>query len=106
MIAQRYPEKKIVAIDIDPHAFEAARHNVHSSAWAERIRVELAPLEQYALSQSCKLFSDIICNPPISIVGKLRKACKEPPLDTLNNLAMKLWHEISVSYFTITAKRA
>ncbi|WP_394240328.1 tRNA1(Val) (adenine(37)-N6)-methyltransferase [Vibrio astriarenae] len=64
MIAQRYPEKKIVAIDIDPHAFEAARHNVHTSAWAERICVELAPLEQYALSQSGKLFSDIICNPP------------------------------------------
>ncbi|NIY93986.1 tRNA1(Val) (adenine(37)-N6)-methyltransferase [Vibrio diazotrophicus] len=61
MCAQRFSNAEIHAIDIDQHAYHAAKINVSHSPWAERIVVEQANILDASLS---KTFDAIICNPP------------------------------------------
>ncbi|PNH96179.1 tRNA1(Val) (adenine(37)-N6)-methyltransferase [Vibrio diazotrophicus] len=61
MCAQRFLNAEIHAIDIDQHAYHAAKINISHSPWAKRIVVEQADILN--LTQS-KTFDAIICNPP------------------------------------------
>ncbi len=66
MMAQRCPEAKVTAIDIDSDASVQARENVASSPFADRIEVahlSLQELEEKALAINL-VFDAIICNPP------------------------------------------
>jgi tRNA1Val (adenine37-N6)-methyltransferase len=63
MAAQRAPNAKIEAIEIDLAAATQAAANVAASPWADRIRVHPLSLASYAASLP-PLFSHIICNPP------------------------------------------
>lgn len=61
MCAQRFSAAQIQAIDIDPHAFQAAQINISSSPWFERIALRQGDV----LSISDDItFDAIICNPP------------------------------------------
>ena len=59
MMAQRFPESRITAIDIDPLAVEQAKENVALSPFSERVIVEEADVRQISGEYDC-----IVSNPP------------------------------------------
>jgi len=61
MLAQRFPDTRITAIEVNPDAYEEAVHNVASSAWAGRIETIHQDLAQYNPTEK---FDLIIANPP------------------------------------------
>ena len=61
MMAQRYPEAHITAIDIDEKAVFQAQENVSASPFADRIEVIQVDIQTYEDSEK---FDSIVCNPP------------------------------------------
>ena len=61
MMAQRYPEAQVIAIDIDEKAVFQAQENVSASPFADRIQVLEADVQAFADSEK---FDSIVCNPP------------------------------------------
>lgn len=61
MMAQRFPQSLVTAIDIDAEAVGQARENVASSPFAGRIEVVQADVRSY---QTDVLFDAIVSNPP------------------------------------------
>ena len=82
MMAQRYPQAQVTAIDIDPQAVRQARENVAASPFADRITIIEGDIRQLSTptttnvtSPSLPLYSPftppslppfdtIVCNPP------------------------------------------
>ena len=63
MLAQRFAETAITALEIDPAAAAQAAANVQSSPWASRIEVRPQSLAAYAATAPAP-FGHIVCNPP------------------------------------------
>ncbi|SMC00279.1 methyltransferase small [Hymenobacter roseosalivarius DSM 11622] len=63
MAAQRNPDIRIEAVELDEAAAAQALDNVSASPWAERIRVHRMSLAQFARTQP-EPFDHLICNPP------------------------------------------
>ena len=63
MMAQRFPDAHIHAIDIVEDAVLQARENALLSPWGHRIDVHHQSLQQYATHNKC-LFDVVVCNPP------------------------------------------
>ena len=61
MVAQRFPEASISAIDIDQHAIHAAAINIEQSPWQDRICLHHGSILTTDFPQ---LFDAIVCNPP------------------------------------------
>ena len=61
MMAQRYPEARVTAIDIDAAAVEQATENVKESPFAARIAVCQADVKAFEAPEP---FDAIVCNPP------------------------------------------
>ena len=61
MMAQRYPEAKVTAIDIDEMAVSQAVENVQGSPFADRIEVFQADVKVF---EPTGMFDSIVCNPP------------------------------------------
>ena len=61
MMAQRYPEAQVTAIDIDEKAVFQARENVMASPFADRIMVYEADVQAF---DDAEKFDSIVCNPP------------------------------------------
>ena len=61
MMAQRYPEALVTAIDIDEKAVSQAQENVSASPFADRIQVLEADVQTFENSEK---FDSIVCNPP------------------------------------------
>lgn len=61
MCAQRNHKLKIEAIDIEPHAIEAARINFSSSPWSDRLTIYHNDVLKHQFDHC---FEAIICNPP------------------------------------------
>ena len=61
MAAQRAPEARITAIDIDADCIAQARENADASPWSDRIEVVHSPLQEFATEDR---FDVIISNPP------------------------------------------
>ena len=61
MMAQRYPEALVIAIDIDEKAVFQAQENVSASPFADRIKVLEADVQTFENSEK---FDSIVCNPP------------------------------------------
>jgi tRNA1Val (adenine37-N6)-methyltransferase len=62
MMAQKIPNAKIIACEIDENACEQALENISASVWSERITVVNADIRTF--TQNSKGFDLIICNPP------------------------------------------
>ena len=62
MLAQRYADGHVTAIDIDEGAAEQARMNVSRSPFADRVTVVQTPLQQH---EGC--YDAVVCNPPFFI---------------------------------------
>ena len=61
MMAQRYPEARVTAVDIDEKAVLQARGNVEASPFADRIQVVEADIQTF---EAAETFDSIVCNPP------------------------------------------
>ena len=60
MMAQRFPESQIVAIDIDEGAYQQTMANVAESPFSDRVEVQLSSLQNFFTES----FDSIVCNPP------------------------------------------
>ena len=77
MMAQRYAEAHVVAVDIDEAAVRQARQNADASPFGDRVEVVLSSIQDYATSCSLSLgdgrgevpahFDSIVCNPPFFV---------------------------------------
>ncbi len=75
MMAQRFPEAVVTAIDIEDDCCRQARANADNSPWGDRISVEHASLQEYASTHarnvvsggSQPLFDSIVSNPPFFV---------------------------------------
>lgn len=61
MMAQRFPEAQVTAIDIDEMAVSQAAENVRNSPFANRIETCLADVKTFDPKET---FDSIVCNPP------------------------------------------
>ena len=61
MMAQRYPQAKVTAIDIDDGAVRQAKENVSASPFADRINVIKADVLTVEEEEK---YDSIVCNPP------------------------------------------
>ena len=77
MMAQRYAEAHVVAVDIDEAAVRQARQNADASPFGDRVEVVLSSIQDYATSCSLSFgegrgevpshFDSIVCNPPFFV---------------------------------------
>jgi tRNA1Val (adenine37-N6)-methyltransferase len=63
MLAQRFPEAIITAVEIDRDAFEQASENVRKSPWSNRIIILNQSFQEFQKQQEEK-FDLIVSNPP------------------------------------------
>lgn len=61
MMAQRFPEAQVTAIDIDEMAVSQAAENVRNSPFAKQIETCLADVKTFDPKET---FDSIVCNPP------------------------------------------
>ena len=61
MMAQRFPNAQIDAIESEKDAWEQAKENCQQSSWSDRLTVYGEPLQRYETEQS---YDFLICNPP------------------------------------------
>lgn len=61
MMAQRFPEALVTAIDIDEMAVSQAAENIAASPFADRISVVAADVQTFRTAEK---FDSIVCNPP------------------------------------------
>ncbi|UKT62166.1 tRNA1(Val) (adenine(37)-N6)-methyltransferase [Pedobacter mucosus] len=64
MLAQRFPNANVEAVEIDDQAAETARKNFDNSIFADRLTIENIAFEQY---DSNKKFDLIVSNPPFFV---------------------------------------
>ena len=65
MMAQRYPQARVTALDIDEGAVRQALHNVAQSPFSDRIRVLQESVQEHAGQSG--LYDAIVSNPPFFI---------------------------------------
>ncbi|EIU7856634.1 methyltransferase [Vibrio parahaemolyticus] len=70
MCAQRFPDAKITAVDIETTAVEAASHNFSHSPWHDRLSVQHTNVLIFSPPQR---FQRIVCNPPYFNTGEQAK---------------------------------
>ncbi len=63
MLAQRYPEARIVGVEIDPEAAAQAAENFAASPWGDRLIVKCGDVNVNENDNENK-FNLIVCNPP------------------------------------------
>lgn len=68
MLAQRAPELRVDAVEIDEASSEQARYNIAASPWASRMQVFCQPVQDYARSAQ-QPYDLIVSNPPFFTGG-------------------------------------
>lgn len=64
MMAQRFPEASIAAIDVDEGAFADASENFARSPFHDRLSLQCVSLQEYLQVSPEGVFDCIVCNPP------------------------------------------
>ncbi|MBQ7472671.1 MAG: methyltransferase [Prevotella sp.] len=82
MMAQRFPDARVQAIEIDEAACQQAKENISASPFSERIFITNTSLQEYITTPSdgTRKFDSVVCNPPYFV-----NALKAP--DAQRNLA-------------------
>lgn len=91
MMAQRFPEADVVAIDIEPMACRQAVQNVENSIYRGRVEVINMSISEYYGMMPCGIFDSIVCNPPFfnnslkspDVRKSIAKHADSMPLDQL-----------------------
>ncbi|PJG84543.1 tRNA1(Val) (adenine(37)-N6)-methyltransferase [Conservatibacter flavescens] len=68
MLAQRYPQAQLSAVELDEAAFKQAQFNVQQSLWSERIQLFHRDIVAFSQSNNQK-FDLIVANPPYFETG-------------------------------------
>ena len=92
MMAQRYDDALVDAIDIDDGAYIQAKQNVEESPFSERIKVLNKSLQTFIKLQTDETYDAIVCNPPY-----FRHSLKAP--DARRSIAR---HADTLSYRDLT----
>lgn len=71
MMAQRFPDAQVSAIELDASAAQQAKENVAASPFSDRIAVEHVALQQYEALP----FDAIVVNPPFFTHALAAKGC-------------------------------
>lgn len=95
MMAQRYPEARITAVDIDEMAVRQARENVLASPFADRISVLEADLRTF---ESAEKFDSIVCNPPFF---EASLTCPDPQRTEARHTVALSYRELMESAFRL-----
>lgn len=69
MMAQRYPQAAITAIEIDAAAAEQALANFGESPWSHRLNCLQTSLQDYVQTKP-EAFELVVCNPPFFAAGR------------------------------------
>ena len=64
MMAQRFPQSRVTAVDIDAGAVEQARENVAASPFVDRVTVVEADIRDTGGQTPCAKYEAIVVNPP------------------------------------------
>lgn len=64
MMAQRFPQARLTAIDIDDNAVIDAARNIEESPFSERITLHHLSLQEFLQQSAEMVFDSIVCNPP------------------------------------------
>lgn len=64
MMAQRFPQAHITAIEIDDNAVIDAAYNFQQSRWNNRITLQHISLQHYLLTTPLPQYDAVVCNPP------------------------------------------
>lgn len=64
MMAQRFPEAKITAVEIDDQAVMDAKLNFEQSPFSDRIELIHSSFQDYLASNPAAEFDCVVCNPP------------------------------------------
>lgn len=64
MMAQRFPEASIEAVEIDDKAILDARTNFEGSSFAKRLTLHHASFQDYLTTAEDESFDCVVCNPP------------------------------------------
>ena len=83
MMAQRYPEALIDAVEIDREACRQANENVDESVWSSRIRVFCADFSDYV--EDCTFRYDLIISNPPYFTASLKPQDKKRDLARHND---------------------
>lgn len=100
MMAQKFPQAHITAIDIAPEAVEQAALNARNSIWSERIDVFIDDFNN-PMSINNKVFDLIVSNPPFYVENvkspdsqrDMARRSESLPLDNLFSNASKLTND-------------
>lgn len=68
MLAQRFPDLQIDAVELDAQAARQANENVAASPWLDRIHVFAEAIQAFRLSDN-RRYELIVCNPPFWQTG-------------------------------------
>ena len=63
MLAQRFPDSRIDAVEIDKLSAIQAQENVNASPWPERIRIFNESIQDFSIHNKSR-YKLIVCNPP------------------------------------------
>lgn len=104
MMAQRFPEARLTAIEIDDNAIIDATTNFKSSPWSNRITLIHDSFQNYIEQNTDCMFDAIVCNPPYfdkslecPDVRRLRaRHTSSLPFSTLISGAYNLLHDHGV----------
>lgn len=64
MMAQRFPNARVTAIDVDRGAFEQSFYNISQSPFNQRIKVEFKSLQKWAKTAARGSVDVMVSNPP------------------------------------------
>lgn len=64
MMAQRFPQAHITAIEIDGNAVIDAAYNFEHSSWKDRITLHHTSLQDYLITAPLPQYDAVVCNPP------------------------------------------
>ena len=106
MLAQRFPNSRVDAIEIDYDAFLQAKENFEHSIFSERLKIKNTSLQVYS---SDKKYDLIVSNPPFFTVNNsvdfdARKQARQQETLTFAELiekSAKLLHKEGVASFII-----
>jgi len=106
MLAQRFPNSRVDAIEIDYDAFLQAKENFEHSTFSERLKIKNTSLQVYS---SDKKYDLIVSNPPFFTVNNsvdfdARKQARQQETLTFAELiekSAKLLHKEGVASFII-----
>lgn len=64
MLAQRYPQATVTAIEIDPNAIIDAQRNFAASPFASRLTLHHIAFQDYLMPEHYGKYDSVVCNPP------------------------------------------